>query len=79
MPTVLLEPRFRGAIRKLKYKDTKSEQPRVQDMMAYKVNKFVIITILTLVITNRLGPAKYARKNWAFRITGLFYVVSKHL
>ena len=40
LPTVLLEPRFRGSIRKLKYKDTKSEQPRVQDMMAYKVATF---------------------------------------
>lgn len=40
LPTVLLEPRFRGSIRKLKYKDTKSEQPRVQDMMAYKVKAF---------------------------------------
>ena len=37
LPTILLEPRFRGSIRKLKYKDTKSEQPRLQDMMAYKV------------------------------------------
>ena len=37
LPTVLLEPRFRGSIRKLKYKDTKSDQPKVQDMMAYKV------------------------------------------
>jgi hypothetical protein len=43
LPTVLLEPRFRGSIRKLKYKDTKSEQPRVQDMMAYKVNTFSVI------------------------------------
>ena len=40
LPTVLLEPRFRGSIRKLKYKDTKSEQPKVQDMMAYKVTHY---------------------------------------
>ncbi len=37
LPTVLLEPRYRGAIRKLRYKDTRSDQSKAQDMMAYKV------------------------------------------
>lgn len=38
LATVLLEPRYRGTIRKLKYRDTRSDQPKIQDMMAYKVS-----------------------------------------
>ena len=37
LPTALLEPRFRGAIRDLRYKDVVSRQVTVQDMVAYKV------------------------------------------
>jgi hypothetical protein len=39
LATVMLEPRYRGAIRKLKYKDTRSDQFKIQDMMAYKVSQ----------------------------------------
>ena len=37
LPTALLEPRFRGAVRDLRYKDVVSRQVTVQDMVAYKV------------------------------------------
>jgi len=37
LTTVLLEPRYRGSIRKLKYRDTRNEQVKSQEMMAYKV------------------------------------------
>ena len=38
LPTALLEPRFRGAIRDLRYKDVVRRQVTVQDMVAYKVS-----------------------------------------
>ena len=37
LPTTLLEPRFCGSIRKLKYRDTRSGEEHLQQMMAYKV------------------------------------------
>jgi hypothetical protein len=37
LPTVLLEKRFRGAVRDLKYKDVLHDEITVQDMVAYKV------------------------------------------
>ena len=37
LPTTLLEPRFRGSVRSLKYRDMKSSSERKQEMMAYKV------------------------------------------
>jgi len=46
LATVLLEPRFRGAIRKLKYRDSRSDQAKVQDMMAYKVSMFIFLKSL---------------------------------
>ena len=39
LPTTLLEPRFRGSVRHLKYRDMRSSSERIQDMMAYKVSK----------------------------------------
>ena len=41
LPTTLLEPRFRGSIRNLKYRNTRSDDEHLQEMMAYKVSKFV--------------------------------------
>ena len=38
LPTALLEPRFRGAIKDLRYEDVVSRQVTVQDMVAYKVS-----------------------------------------
>ena len=37
LPTTLLEPRLRGSVRSLKYRDMRSSSERQQDMMAYKV------------------------------------------
>jgi len=37
LPTTLLEPRLRGSVRNLKYRDAKSQISREQEMMAYKV------------------------------------------
>ena len=57
LPTVLLEPRFRGAVRNLAYRDarmtditalnvpythsTNSKRNPLQDLIAYKVSKFI--------------------------------------
>ena len=41
LPTTLLEPRFRGSIRNLKYRNTRSDDEHLQEMMAYKVSKTV--------------------------------------
>lgn len=38
LPTTLLEPRLRGSVRSLKYRDMRSPSERQQDMMAYKVS-----------------------------------------
>jgi hypothetical protein len=38
LPTTLLEPRFRGSVQKLKYRDARSANEREQEMMAYKVS-----------------------------------------
>ena len=43
LPTTLLEPRFRGSIRNLKYRDTRSDEERLQEMMAYKVSKSSVV------------------------------------
>ena len=40
LPTTLLEPRLRGSVRSLKYRDMRSSSERQQDMMAYKVRNF---------------------------------------
>ncbi len=37
LPTTLLEPRLRGSVRNLIYRDMRSSSERNQDMMAYKV------------------------------------------
>ena len=37
LPTTLLEPRLRGSVRSLKYRDMRSSSERQQEMMAYKV------------------------------------------
>lgn len=43
LPTVLLEPRLRGGIRRLKYRDAAGDQVRNQKMMAFRVSmKFCI-------------------------------------
>ena len=47
LPTALLEPRFRGAIRDLRYKDVVSRQVTVQDMVAYKVSQKYIYGVWT--------------------------------
>lgn len=39
LPTTLLEPRLRGSVRNLKYRDMRHESERHQDMMAYKVKQ----------------------------------------
>ena len=39
LPTALLEPRFRGAVRDLRYRDAVSGRLTVQDMVAYKVSQ----------------------------------------
>ena len=43
LPTTLLEPRFRGAVRNLKYRDMRSSTQRIQDMMTYKVRPSPIL------------------------------------
>ena len=39
--TTLLEPRLRGSVRSLKYRDMRSSSERQQEMMAYKVRLFL--------------------------------------
>lgn len=46
LPTTLLEPRFRGAVRNLKYRDMRSSTHRIQDMMTYKVSILVLFSLL---------------------------------
>ena len=44
LPTTLLEPRFRGSVRSLKYRDMRSSSERQQEMMTYKVRIFTSMT-----------------------------------
>ena len=48
LPTTLLEPRFRGSIRNLKYRDARSDQEQAQAMMAFKVMAFSDFFLSTL-------------------------------
>ena len=43
LPTTLLEPRLRGSVRSLKYRDMRSSSQRKQEMMAYKVIKHFVM------------------------------------
>ena len=52
LPTTLLEPRFRGSIRNLKYRDARSDQEQAQAMMAFKVMAFLDIFGLFLGVQN---------------------------
>ena len=50
VPSVVLEPRFRGSIRNLRYADSSSDKPKNQEMMAFTVREqqriFFHLTIL---------------------------------
>ena len=48
LPTALLEPRFRGAIKDLRYEDVVSRQVTVQDMVAYKVSLKLQTTVKSI-------------------------------
>ena len=54
LPTTLLEPRCRGSVRHLKYRDMRSSSERIQDMMAYKVSKPMSIPFTITVIPSNL-------------------------
>ena len=43
LPTSLLEPRFQGGIRQLRYRDSSHPTPSLQKMMAYKVQSTPVI------------------------------------
>ena len=60
LPTTLLEPRLRGSVRSLKYRDMRSSSERQQDMMAYKVrNFFGFLLYRACVLEFEAAGAKY--------------------
>ena len=82
LPTTLLEPRLRGSVRSLKYRDMRSSSERQQDMMAYKVRNFFgflkfiysekatkfckIFTLLLIVCTVVKSKVKTSQNSVAF-------------